>query len=81
MEQTKFLSRAKCPHCKSRNLYLNEWVECTTQFIQIDGVVDITQTNNEIGNTFKVTAECQDCGHIWRIKNVVTISSVIPIYW
>lgn len=80
MKQTKFLSQLRCPNCRSRNLYVNEWGECVTQFFQNDGVIDITQSNNEPGSTFKVTSECQDCGHVWRVRNAVTILSVIPDY-
>lgn len=77
--QTRFKSNIKCPHCKSTNLYLNEWVECTTQFHQVGGVVDTTDTNNEPGNTFKVTAECEECGHIWRVRNMVNMVSIINV--
>ena len=64
----------KCPKCQSNTIFLIEvWENHTIQWEQIDGFFDKEDGNLEMGDAYKVEAECKICGHRWRIRKALQI--------
>lgn len=67
-------SKIICPKCKSNNLLLVEvWSQHTITWDQIDGKFDKEDGSLEMGDPYKVEANCKECSHIWKIRKAIQI--------
>jgi phage FluMu protein Com len=74
----KMLSKAKCPKCKSDNLFLIEiWKDHYIQWEQIDGIFNKNDGTSGPGHPYKVEAKCSQCKYSWTVKNAHQIGDVI----
>lgn len=62
-------SKLICPKCKCNNINITEHWKNIISYIQESGVININDGEMEHGEAYKLTAECVDCGHIWRVKS------------
>jgi hypothetical protein len=61
----------KCPKCKSQNVLIVEhWKHHTISWYhdmdQDEGII-------EMGDPYKVEANCQDCKHVWWMRGIIQI--------
>lgn len=71
-------SKVKCPKCGNKNtLTLSEiWKGHTVSWNVIGGKFDRDDGNLEVGDPYKVQAQCK-CGHHWTIKKALQIDDII----
>jgi Zn finger protein HypA/HybF involved in hydrogenase expression len=77
--KTETKTNYKCPKCKSRNLFLIEvWKDHAISWLQENGIVDVDSSNIEMGNPYKVEAECNKCHHRWTLQKVYQLPQFKP---
>ena len=65
----------KCPKCKSQNVQLIEIWTATISWSPEEPYFN--QGNLHPGDPIRVEGHCLNCGHEWRIRNVVQVQP----YW
>jgi len=71
-------SKVKCPKCGSRNLTLLElWKNHDISWEQIGGKFDMKDGVLEMGDPYKMEAECSKCKHHWTIRGALQIGCII----
>ncbi len=69
-----------CPKCKSVNLLLHElWKGAALVFYQSKSGIIADGLPEDVGNPYKVEAECRHCGHGWTLRGITQITD-IPYY-
>lgn len=71
-------SKAICPKCKSRDLFLIEiWDGATICWEQINGEFDKNDGTMEPGGPTKVEGKCKTCNYMWTFRNIHQINYLI----
>lgn len=62
------VTKAKCPQCGARALYIHELIEVTDSYIVKDGVVIDRETHTSVRGTLRYKGECLECEHTWQFR-------------